>query len=134
MVTEITIDIFKNFLLMFYYVFLFLFWFTIYNLTPEFSYNKDNLVNSLVNGAIKLNCYIWFIALFYIFALSVLLISSATAFLETKISIINTLIMFSSITLGFSFALYLLKGFNTFSGTERFIKDIFYEIKTGGKK
>lgn len=136
MVTEInilSISGIENIILMCYYICLFLFWLFVFKNMPEFKFDKENLVDTGLVGLIRLNCLIWFSAIFYLFS-GVLLASTSETYLESKLVMTNILVSFSLFSIGIPLALYLLKKFNRFSGFEAYLKDVVYEIKTGGKK
>ena len=123
----------KNILLVVFLVILFIFWVFIYRFTEELKFDRNNLLKSITNFGVKFLCWIWFIALFYMFQ-GVLFISSADDFLTNKLDLVYSLFYFTLIIGGILGLFNSVKLYNKMTGTTEFMREFVYEIKTGGKK
>jgi len=123
----------KNILLFIFLIVIFIFWYFIYNLTEEIKFDKKNLLKSITNFSIRMLCWVWFIALLYIFQ-SVLFISSAEDFLTNKLDLYYSLFYITLIITGVLGLFNSFKLYNKMTGTTEFFREFVYEIKTGGKK
>lgn len=125
----------NNFLLMAYLLCIFIFWVWVYfYFTKEFYFDKRDLLNSISNTTIKFLCWFWFLALFYVFFNSVLLISSGDTFLTDKVDLLYNLLIVTMIIMSVIGIFYLFKLFNKMTGLTDTIEEFIYEIRTGGRK
>lgn len=123
----------ENYLLALYCVLIFIFWIVIYRISPEFKFDKNNLVKTITGVLTKTVCWIWFLGTFYIFQ-SILLISSSSSFLEGKLAMFTMMLYISMGFLSFVGIINAIKVFKGVSGVENFFKELNFEIKTGGRK
>jgi hypothetical protein len=123
----------KNYLLALYCVLVFIFWTVIHKFTPDFEFDKNNLVTSVTGILSKITCWIWFIGIFYILQ-GVLMISSNSLFLDGKLTLFYSMIYISILLFSVILVLNTVKLFKKLSGVENFFKELSYEIKTGGRK
>lgn len=123
----------KNVLLFAFLVALFLFWFFIYRMTEPLEFNKDNLLKSITNLVIKLNCWIWFLSILFVFQ-SVMFISSNESFLTDKLDLLYSVFYLSLILFGVIGLFNSVKLYNKMTNTTQFFKEFIYEIKSGGRK
>lgn len=124
----------NNIILFIFLVTVFFFWIWIFvKFTEPLEYNKMNILKSLTNIIIKFICWIWYIALLYVFQ-GVLFISSGDSFLTDKLDLLYGLIILTVVILGVVALFNGIKLSNKMIGVTEFFREFVYELKTGGRK
>ena len=83
-----------------------------------------------MNAVTRLLCYTWFFVIFYM-GKAVLLISSSSDFLETKLFLFNMLYFITIFFLALFGVLVFIKHSSKISGLTDFLSAFIYEVKNG---